>query len=77
MCGRFVLKFENAPLLFGSDKIDLPEYENYNVTPGQFVPILRKEAGFLKWGLVPFWSRERRTKYNLINARAETIEKKP
>lgn len=41
------------------------------------MPILRKETDLLKWGLVPFWSKEPRTKYNLINARAESIESKP
>jgi putative SOS response-associated peptidase YedK len=31
----------------------------------------------LHWGLVPFWSKESKTKRILINARAEGIETKP
>lgn len=31
----------------------------------------------LHWGLVPFWSKTKQTKFNLINARAEGIESKP
>ena len=30
-----------------------------------------------RWGLVPHWSREPRTKYSTINARAETVAEKP
>ena len=31
----------------------------------------------LRWGLVPSWSKESKTKHLLINARAEGIEAKP
>ena len=31
----------------------------------------------LRWGLVPSWSKESKTKHLLINARAEGVETKP
>ena len=35
------------------------------------------EYAFLHWGLIPFWSKTEKTKFPLINARADGIEKKP
>src|ERR1700688_3852582 len=31
----------------------------------------------LRWGLVPHWAKDPRTGYKMINARAETVKKKP
>jgi putative SOS response-associated peptidase YedK len=31
----------------------------------------------MKWGLIPFWAKDPRIGYKLINARAETIDSKP
>ena len=30
-----------------------------------------------KWGLIPHWSKEAKTKYSTINARIETVAEKP
>jgi len=31
----------------------------------------------VRWGLIPFWAKDEKIGYNLINARAETIAEKP
>jgi putative SOS response-associated peptidase YedK len=87
MCGRYTLAtdaqalvdlFEIEHLLF-----DPSRYRpHYNIAPSQAVPIVRwtqsgRELALARWGLVPHWSREARTKYSTINARAETVADKP
>lgn len=58
----------------------------YNIAPSQEVPVVRRRAGgdgaarelaMLRWGLIPFWARDERIGYKLINARAETVAEKP
>jgi putative SOS response-associated peptidase YedK len=56
----------------------------YNIAPTQRVPIVRRirdreerELVILRWGLVPFWAKDAKVGYSLINARAETIDRKP
>jgi putative SOS response-associated peptidase YedK len=36
-----------------------------------------RKGAFLKWGLVPFWSKDSKIGYKMINARSEGIEDKP
>jgi putative SOS response-associated peptidase YedK len=36
-----------------------------------------RELVQLRWGLIPFWSKEAKTPYSTINARAETVATKP
>ena len=84
MCGRFAF-FANGQ--FGYESLQLPEpppFERYNIAPSQEILAIRTspEAGrpewvMLRWGLVPFWSKEPGGKRPLINARAEGIETKP
>jgi putative SOS response-associated peptidase YedK len=53
----------------------------YNIAPTQEVPIIVNEEGnrvvMMRFGLIPSWSKEKKTRYSLINARAETVAKKP
>ena len=85
MCGRFAFFGDNreclAPLGAASDP---PLVDNYNITPGQDIALLRTwpetgvlEYGMLRWGLLPFWSKTNTTKFSMINARAEGIAEKP
>lgn len=85
MCGRFVRKageeeigeeFEIEPEDF-SFKLE----PRYNIAPGQqaaavFFDGKRRLAG-LQWGLIPSWARDPKIGYQLINARAETLNDKP
>jgi len=84
MCGRFLL---TAPLealqrLFGF--LEQPNLApRYNIAPSQPVAAMLRDAEaerhfvWLRWGLVPSWSREDRRGAPLINARAETVAEKP
>ena len=31
----------------------------------------------MRWGLIPFWAKDAKAGYKMINARAETIADKP
>ena len=38
---------------------------------------LRREMALLRWGLVPFWSKDVKIAYSTINARSEEVASKP
>jgi putative SOS response-associated peptidase YedK len=54
-----------------------------NITPGQAVAVVRNDRDgrrrldWLRWGLVPFWAKDEKIGYKLINARLETLAEKP
>jgi len=84
MCGRFALYSsftaikEYADILFEIEKLN----SNYNVAPGQVIPtiVLKNGENLLepcKWGLIPFWAKDPKIGYRMINTRAETIAEKP
>ncbi len=56
------------------------DFEGYNITPSQQIPIVRETEGErelvkARWGLVPFWSKGINQKYSTINAKSETMAK--
>lgn len=68
----------------GETIANLAEWQpRYNIAPGQDNPVIVRGAGghnqleFMRWGLVPAWSKEPRVSYSTINARAETVAAKP
>ncbi len=81
MCGRFTLR-SPADLLreiFGVGP--LPGFcPRYNIAPGQPVAAVRgspREWVELRWGLVPFWADDPAVGSRMINARAETLARRP
>ncbi|MBK8079117.1 MAG: SOS response-associated peptidase family protein [Saprospiraceae bacterium] len=50
---------------------------NYNVAPGSFHPVITNQdpeyIHLYKWGLIPFWAKDKKIAYSMINARAETL----
>ncbi|CAI6087093.1 SOS response-associated protein YedK [Cohnella sp. JJ-181] len=55
---------------------------NYNVAPTQTVPAIIAEDGErvlaeLRWGLIPFWAKDEKVGFKMINARAESVAAKP
>jgi putative SOS response-associated peptidase YedK len=83
MCGRFALS--------KSDRIDWAQFgvrrgpqlpPHWNLGPGRPIAVVRAgakevEVVMLRWGLIPFWSREPSIGHRLANARAETAHEKP
>ena len=61
---------------------------SYNVAPQSWQPVVRlgpglgpetgqRELTVMRWGLVPFWSKDGKAGYSTINAKAETIATSP
>jgi len=85
MCGRFTLHTPEAQIreafhLEDTELLDLNP--SYNIAPTQDIPIIRdtetsREMGIARWGLIPSWSKEPKTKYSTINARIESVAEKP
>ncbi|NLK00009.1 MAG: SOS response-associated peptidase [Clostridia bacterium] len=79
MCGRFSMsnysdfneRFEIGPPPGARPR--------YNIAPSQDILAIvggdSPRAVYFKWGLIPFWAKE--SFKGLINARAETVDKKP
>jgi putative SOS response-associated peptidase YedK len=84
MCGRFIrtTPIERFSALFSAPGSVVLK-ASYNIAPSSKILLARntpkggRELVALKWGLVPSWSKEPRTEFNTINARAETIDEKP
>lgn len=85
MCGRMAITLPHAAMsqLFGATPAnDLPEVPNFNVCPTVQVAAITAEGGArrygaVRWGFVPHWYQKPNGGPLLINARAETIAKKP
>ena len=87
MCGRSSLTKTEKELeerfnaTFYSE--DLKRYNplpNYNIAPTHYCPIItaddRCHINIFRWGLIPFWAKEEKIGYRMINARVETLMKK-
>lgn len=89
MCGRYTYyssedilkKFGLANSESEQTKLALNLPDNYNVSPGNDMPIIIRGAQehrleFANWGLVPSWSKDPETGLKLINARSESLLEK-
>lgn len=82
MCGRYTLsQSEGLSRRFEISEVRIPP--RFNIAPTQTAPVVRlrkegqRELALLKWGLVPSWAREPTVGSRMINARCETVRKKP
>ena len=79
MCGRITLRtLEGRRLEWVATRIGTI-VPRYNIAPSQDVLTIlpdgeRREVRSIRWGLIPWWSKEAK---GLINARVETIDTKP
>lgn len=84
MCGRFALYSSFSAIKDYADLLNEIDglNANYNVAPGTEIPIIQRQnnqniLSFFRWGLIPFWAKDEKIAYKLINARSETIGDKP
>jgi putative SOS response-associated peptidase YedK len=85
MCGRYRLTRKKEILAehFGIEPPDNWQ-PRYNLAPAQDVPVIRQDrhepkrfASTMRWGLIPFWSKDPKDGFKMINARSEGIADKP
>jgi len=83
MCGRYVITTPPDAIrrLFEADGVGLNFPPHYNAAPGQDLPVIRlhpetghRVLGLLRWGLVPYWSKDPKIAWRCINARGETVK---
>jgi putative SOS response-associated peptidase YedK len=90
MCGRYTLRTPLNVLAeqFLFDLSDLPAdftlVPRGNISPTQMIAAVRRPAegsprvlAWLRWGLIPSWSKDAKIAARLINARSETLAEKP
>jgi putative SOS response-associated peptidase YedK len=86
MCGRATSTTPRDALarLLDVEEVDAPELPiSWNVAPTQPVYAVATSSGglrklrALRWGLVPSWAKDPRIGAKLINARSETLTKRP
>lgn len=84
MCGRYTLAPPPGTISRLFDLGELPPLEpRYNIAPSQYIACIRRGQGsrrefcVVKWGLVPFWAKDKSIGHRLINARSETAASKP
>jgi putative SOS response-associated peptidase YedK len=65
-----------------AEEVALPP--RYNIAPTQLIAAIRvqpdspdRALAMLKWGLIPFWAKDSKIAFKLINARSETAAEKP
>lgn len=83
MCARYTLttKLEILQERFGfyTDESDIAP--RFNLAPSQDAPVViereKRSLQMLRWGLVPYWAKDPKIGYKMINARGETIHEKP
>lgn len=90
MCGRYETHHTEAEIMARFDTqqvirdlLDPPVFEpRDNVCPTDRMPVIvisgdRRTLTGMRWGLVPFWSKDASGAARMINARAETVLEKP
>jgi putative SOS response-associated peptidase YedK len=85
MCGRFTLAGANPAELRArfplGESVEIRE--RFNVAPGdEILTVTTTKEGeprgeLLRWGLVPYWAKDEKLGYKMINARLETIHERP
>jgi putative SOS response-associated peptidase YedK len=87
MCGRYGLRSDKQSIAdaFYAKRVN-PKVvlaPNYNVAPSTFLPVVRldeegdRELTLMRWGLIPFFSKDDKTGFKSTGARAETIATVP
>jgi putative SOS response-associated peptidase YedK len=84
MCSRYFLDADGDIIAY-TFRVPVNEkvQKRYNIAPTQEAPVVRltregeREVALLRWGLVPFWSKDLSAGTKMINARCEGVHEKP
>ena len=84
MCGRYtytqIPELDEDAVVFPDGK-DIPLIPRHNIAPTNYAPVIIQQAPrkihFYRWGLIPYWAKDEKIGYKLINARSETLLEKP
>lgn len=87
MCGRYYRRSDKQRIAEAFHVGVPPTFDilpSYNVAPQPFQPVVRlnhdtgeREFAQMRWGLVPFWSKDAKIAYSTINAKCETCATSP
>ncbi len=87
MCGRYIQKgsAEKVAEWFDIEPEDLLVVApSYNVAPQTSQPVVRldretdhRELVLMRWGFIPYWSKNAKIGYSTINAKSETVTTSP
>jgi len=86
MCGRYAITAapEAIRRLFQIPGPTPNFAPHYNAAPGQELPVIRlhpesgeRVIGTLRWGLIPYWSKDPKIGWRCINARGERVKTTP
>ncbi len=82
MCGRFSIFTPAETLKVRFNVLYAAELKpTYNAAPTQSLPVIINNEpmtiDLCRWGLIPSWAKEQKIGNKMINARAETLLKKP
>jgi putative SOS response-associated peptidase YedK len=90
MCGRYGRRADKQRIAEWMQTHDTNVFDDsyfapsYNVAPQSLQPVVRMDAEtgrraltVMRWGLVPFWSKDAKIAYSTINAKAETVTTSP
>ena len=83
MCGRYYRRSDKQRIAEAFRVGVPPSFDilpSYNVAPQSFQPVIRlnhdtgeREFAQMRWGLIPFWSKDAKMAFSTINARAESV----
>lgn len=87
MCGRSSLNKTEKDLeerfnatFYSDELVKYNPLPNINVCPSHIMPIItnldKSHFNAMRWGLIPFWAKDIKVGYKMINARKETIMEK-
>ena len=87
MCGRSSLTKTEKELeerfqatFYSDGLVQYNPLPNFNVAPSHMMPVITNEDKLhfqaYRWGLIPFWAKDQKIGYNMINARIETLFEK-
>jgi len=82
-CGRYSLTgVKDLKQRFNVETQPRGVMPNYDISPGQFAPVIIRDndknvEAYMKWGLIPSWSKDSNMGYSLFNARDDHLFKSP